>query len=153
MSLLQFFKTMQTLDVSGDPMCIPGSRPCSTHGATRGKGHGVRQRGATGGAHWAQTTQSTTRVIRGRQEGTNGYISIRRNIYPTADHFYYTLYVLCVNSIFPECRVKRQSNPCWLDHNHMWPALALVWFLSTGSSFMSMSTAFKKLQASNLQSL
>ena len=55
--------------------------------------------------------------------------------------------VLCLSSIFPECRVKRQSNPCWLDHNHMWPAL--VWSLSIGSSFMSMSTAFKKLQASN----
>ena len=55
--------------------------------------------------------------------------------------------VLCLSSIFPECRVKRQSNPSWLDHNHMWPAL--VWSLSIGSSFMSMSTAFKKLQASN----
>ena len=55
--------------------------------------------------------------------------------------------ILCLRSFFPECRVKRQSNPCWLDHNHMWPAL--VWSLSIGSSFMSMSTAFKKLQASN----
>ena len=55
--------------------------------------------------------------------------------------------ILCLSSFFPECRVKRQSNPCWLDHNHMW--LALVWSLSIGSSFMSMSTAFKKLQASN----
>ena len=64
MNLLQCFQTMQTLDVSGDPMCIPVSRPCSTHAATRGKGHGVRQRGATGGARWAQTTHSTTRVIR-----------------------------------------------------------------------------------------
>ena len=42
--------------------------------------------------------------------------------------------ILCLSSIFPECRVKRQSNPCWLDHNHMWPAL--VWSLSIGSSFM-----------------
>ena len=90
----------------------------------------------------------------GRQEGTNGYISIRRNIY-----IYYLSYctsfiqhlIQCVSPIFPKCRVKRQSNPCWLDHNHMWPAL--VWSLSIGSSFMSMSTAFKKLQASKLQSL